>query len=75
MIALRKSEFDRFRPIFMTSTLVGANERLRSRLTLREEGQVAGLESPNGLGAIARISSPGNNVKEISRIFCGPGNN
>ena len=28
-----------------------ANESLRSRLTLREEGQVAGLESPNGLGA------------------------
>jgi hypothetical protein len=29
-----------------------ANESLRLRLTLREEGQAAGLESSNGLGAI-----------------------
>jgi hypothetical protein len=35
----------------------------RSRLTLREEGQVASLESPNGLGAIRRVSKTGKNVK------------
>jgi hypothetical protein len=29
----------------------------RSRLTLREEGQVASLESPNGLGAIRRVKN------------------
>src|SRR5947208_645845 len=35
--------------IFITSSC--ANENLRSRFTLRKEGEVAGLESPNGLGA------------------------
>jgi hypothetical protein len=38
-------------PDFHNQHLSCANESLRSRLTLREEGEVAGLESPNGLGA------------------------
>ena len=42
-------------PAFHDQHLSCANESLRSRLTLREEGQVAGLESPNGLGARAEI--------------------
>ena len=42
----------------MTSTSSCANESLRSRLTLREEGQVAGLESPNGLGAMSNCQAP-----------------
>ena len=38
------------------------DESLRSRLTLREEGQVAGLESPNALGARSGLSGGQPNV-------------
>jgi hypothetical protein len=43
-------------PAFHDQHLNCANESLRSRLTVREEGQVAGLESPNELGATPILS-------------------
>ena len=43
--------FTELLPAFHNQHLSCANESLRLRLTLRKEGWVAGLESPNGLGA------------------------
>jgi len=42
--------------LFHNQHLSCANESLRLRLILREEGQVAGLEPPNGLGASSTLS-------------------
>ena len=48
----------------------------RSRFSLRKEGQVAWLESPNGLDAIRRVSITGKNVKpknlQLKRRACPP---
>src|SRR5438874_12933375 len=47
--------------IFITSSC--ASEPRRSRITLRKAGQVALLESPNGLDVTARVSNVPKSVK------------
>ena len=56
---------------FHNQHLSCANQSLRSRLTLREEGQVAGLESPNGLGATTYFQVGKIWSTQISKNFSG----
>jgi hypothetical protein len=53
---------------FHNQHLSCANENLRSRFTLREEGQVARLESPNRLGAT--LNCQANKSMSIPIAFC-----
>src|SRR5436305_13784344 len=51
---------DREKEPFCIATTSGcASEPCRSRISLRKEGEVTWLESPNGLGATAESQLPG----------------
>jgi hypothetical protein len=52
-----------FRTFFIASTLSDANDYLHSRLTRREEGEVALLETPGGLDALLHYAVFGPKVK------------
>ena len=56
---LRRSELHKCCMILIAITSSCASEPCRSRFSLRKEGEVAWLESPNGLGATAEFQLRG----------------
>jgi len=56
IVSLRQERIRQIPHDFHNHYLSCANESLRTRLTLRKEGEVALLESPNRLGATTPLS-------------------